>query len=65
MLGLNERQRTVLTQAFPAVAHLALGALVFGQFVRDQPFSILLGLAGIVVWIGFVSFALALAGGKQ
>ena len=39
MVKLTDAQRAVLVQAFPAIAHLGLGALVFGQFLRDQPFS--------------------------
>jgi hypothetical protein len=39
MLRLKKGQRAVLVQAFPAVANLAVGALVFGQLLRQQPFS--------------------------
>ena len=65
MIRLTDAQRAVLVQALPAVAHLGLGALVFGQFLREQPFSIRLALAGIAVWMGFVSVAVVLAGRKQ
>ena len=49
----------------PAVANLGLGALVFGQFLRQQPFSFWLASAGIGIWLGFVSFAVVLAGEKR
>ncbi|MGH9253615.1 MAG: hypothetical protein ACRD3C_03505 [Vicinamibacterales bacterium] len=65
MLRLTDAQRAVLVQAFPAVAHLAVGALVFGQFLREQPFSFLRMLAGIGIWVSFVSFAVVLARGRQ
>lgn len=65
MVKLTNAQRAVLTQAFPAVGHLGLGALVFGQFLRDQPFSLRLALAGIGIWLGFVTFAVVLAGENQ
>lgn len=65
MLKLTEGQRAVLVQAFPAVAHLGVGALVFGQFLRQQPFSVGLALGGVAVWVVFVSIAVALAAGKR
>ena len=61
MLRLTEAQRAVLIQAFPAVAHLAVGALVFGQFLREQPFSSVRALVGIEICVGLVSFAVVLA----
>ncbi len=65
MLRLTDAQRAVLTQALPAVAHVAVGALVFGQFLREQPYSLPLALIGIGIWFWFVGVAVALAGGKQ
>jgi hypothetical protein len=65
MIKLAEGQRAVLVQAFPAVGHLGIGALVFGQFLRQQPFSIVLALAGVGIWIWFVSLAVVLSGGKR
>ena len=65
MLRLTDAQRTVLIQAFPAVAHVAVGTLVFGQFVRQQPLSIALTLAGIGIWVTCVAVAVVLAGGKR
>ena len=65
MIKLTDAQRTVLTQALPAVAHLALGALVFGQFLREQPYSLWLAVAGVALWLWFIGMAVAEAGGKQ
>lgn len=65
MLRLAEAQRAVLVQAIPAVANLAIGAMVFGQFLRQQPFSIGLALAGVGFWFMFVSIAVVFAGGKR
>jgi len=64
MLKLTDGQRAVLVQSFPAVGHLAVGGLVFGQFLRDQSYSLLLAAAGIAIWIVFVTWAVVLAGGK-
>ena len=65
MLKLADGQRAVLVQAFPAVGNLGIGAMVFGQFLRQQSFSMLLALTGIGIWIGFVGFAIVLSGGKR
>lgn len=62
MLKLTEGQRAVLVQAFPAVGHLAVGGLVFGQALRDRPFSAWLALIGIGIWIVGVTVAIWLAG---
>jgi hypothetical protein len=61
MVKFSDAQRAVLIQAFPAVAHVAAGGLVFGQFLRGEPFSTGMALAGVGVWIGFVSVAVMLA----
>lgn len=65
MLRLTDAQRAVLVQAIPAVAHLAVGTLVFGQFLRQQPFSFLLALAGIALWFIFIGIAVVYAARKQ
>ena len=64
MLRLSDPQRAVLVQAIPAVANLALGTMVFGQFVRQQTFSTSLALAGVVFWFGFIGVAVMLARSK-
>jgi hypothetical protein len=64
MVKLAEGQRAVLVQAFPAVGNLGIGALVFGQFLRQQPFSTMRALTGIGIWLGFIGFAVVLAGAK-
>ena len=65
MLRLTDAQRAVLVQAFPAFGHLAAGTLVFGQFIRQQPFSVVLALSSMAIWIVFVCTTLFIAGGKQ
>lgn len=64
MVKFTDAQRAVLVQAFPAVAHLGLGAMVFGQFLREQSFSFRMALAGIGMWLWFVSMAVVVAGAK-
>ena len=65
MLDFSERQRGVLIQAVPAVANLGVGTLVFGQFLRQEPFSLRLALAGIALWFVIIGAAVALAGERR
>jgi len=65
MVEFTDPQRAVLVQALPAVAHLGVGALVFGQFLRDQPFSFWLAFVGIGIWLWFVGVAVVIAGGRR
>lgn len=44
-------------------ANIAIGGLVFGQFVSGQPFSI--GLAGVGFWLWLIGLASALAISKE
>ncbi len=62
MLRLKSQQRTVLLEKLPDVANLGIGALLFGQFVSNQPFSPWLGLSGFAIWIGFMAVTLLIAG---
>ena len=61
MLRLNARQRTVLLEKVPDVANLAIGALLFGQFVGGQPFSPWSALTGFVIWIVLMAMTLSIA----
>ena len=65
MLELQDEQRKVLVQAFPAVGHLAVGGLVCGQFLRDASYSLFLATTGIVIWVVCVTVAVMIAGGKS
>ena len=51
MLRLKARQLSVLVEKVPDVANLGVGALVFGQFVGGQRFSVRIAVAGLVIWI--------------
>jgi len=61
MLRLRPRQRTVLLEKLPDVANLGVGALLFGQFVSNQPFSLRLALSGGVIWMAFMAITLSIA----
>lgn len=60
MVGLTKEQRRMLIDKVPDAANLALGALVFGQFLGDRPFSRVLASAGVGVWLALVGYALLL-----
>lgn len=60
MLRLSQEQRRTLVDKLPDAANLALGALVFGQFLEDRPFSQQLATAGIGIWLVLLACALLL-----
>ncbi len=61
MLHLNERQRAVLIEALPDTANVTAGGLLFGQFVSDRPFSVLLALVGLASWAALLVLSLFLS----
>jgi hypothetical protein len=65
MLGLNPEQRAVIVDKWPDLANLAMGGLVFGQFLSDEPFSLRVALGGVAVWIAMMMVVLKLAGGPR
>jgi hypothetical protein len=65
MIRLSDTHRAVLVQTVPAVANLAVGAVVFGQFLRPQPFSITLASSGIAVWFALIGITFVLAEGRR
>jgi hypothetical protein len=62
MLRLKPRQRAALGETLRDLANLGAAALVFGQFIGQQPLSWVLMLAGAGIWVGFVSVALVMEG---
>jgi len=58
MLRLTERRRTVLADKLPDAANVALGALGFGQFLGEGPYSIVIPATGILLWIVLMVAAL-------
>lgn len=61
MLVLNDAQRALLADKVPDAANLAAGAMVFGQFLGDRPFSLTVALWGIGVWIALIAWGVVLA----
>jgi hypothetical protein len=60
MVELTSEQRKMLIDKLPDAANLALGALVFGQFLGDRPFSPGVALLGTVAWVLLLGSAFVL-----
>lgn len=65
MLELSLNQRRLLAETLRDIANFAAAALIFGQLVGEQPFSIWLMLLGMAVWVCLVVLAVTLAGRKK
>lgn len=50
MLRFSKEQRVLLVEKLPDLAQVAVGALVFGQFLGERPFLYTVAAAGYVVW---------------
>ena len=64
MLRLTKQRRAILAEKFGDLANLAVGALVFGQAVGQDTFS-LGAAAGVAVWAVFTGLTYALVGGGR
>lgn len=62
MLRLRPRQRAVFGEKLLDLANFAATALVFSQFVGQQPLSWAVISAGAAAWIVLASLALGLMG---
>ena len=65
MLELGPRQRELLAETSRDVANIAAGAMVFGQFLGERPFSSSIALGGVALWACLVTFAIRLLGKTQ
>jgi hypothetical protein len=64
MLALTHEQRVLLAETVRDIANVAAGAMVFGHFVGDRTFSWWTAVGGIILWMVFVSWAMALRRGR-
>ncbi len=62
MLRLKSRQGVALSATLREFANLAAAALVLGQAIGERTVSWPPVLAGALIWLGFVWFALTLEG---
>jgi hypothetical protein len=65
MVRLTERRRAILAEKFGDLANYAVAALVFGQAVGQESFSVGVALAGFLIWLGFMAASYVVAGGSQ
>jgi hypothetical protein len=65
MLLFSRAQRAVLVEKVPDVANLAIGALSFGQFLGERPFSFGLAIFGVGMWVILIALTLVLASEKE
>lgn len=61
MLLLNQAQRAMLVDKVPDLANLAVGALFFGQFLGDRPFSFTVALCGVGMWGMLIAWTIVIA----
>jgi hypothetical protein len=60
MLRLRAGGRALVADKLSDAANLAVGAMVFGQFLSDRPLSLGLMVLGAGIWLGFVWCAVVL-----
>ena len=65
MLRLSERRRELLGEKFADAANVALGALVFGQFLSDEAYSAVLFSLGIALWLILITLAVLMTGERD
>jgi hypothetical protein len=61
MLVLQPPQRKLLAETVRDIANITAGAMVFGQFLNDRTFSPAVAVAGMLLWLGLVGWAILLA----
>lgn len=65
MVRLTQAQRALLAETLRDIANIAAGAMVFGQFIGSQTFSLSIAAFGMGVWVALVAFAMVLTGDAQ
>jgi hypothetical protein len=62
MLRLSSGQRGFLAGTLGELANLVVGAMVLGQFVGSEPWSIGLSIVGGALWLSLLAMAIGLKG---
>jgi hypothetical protein len=65
MLRLKPVQRRVLVTHLPELANVAAGSLLFGQFLIERPYSVILAAIGVAVWAILIAWVFVLAAGER
>jgi|GEM_PF-6087311 hypothetical protein len=61
MLGLRRAQRALLVDKLAELAELAAAAMVFGQFVGNQRYSLTVAVFGVFAWCVLLGWALIIS----
>jgi hypothetical protein len=51
MLDFDQKQQDLLADKLFDAGNVAAGGIVFGQFVANRPFSIVLAVIGLAIWV--------------
>ncbi len=65
MLELDPQQRTLFAETVRDIANVGGGAMIFGSFLSDRPFSLATAIVGFTIWAAVVTFAISLVGRKR
>ena len=60
LLVLGREQRVLLAETVRDIANIAAGAMVFGQFLAIETFSLWIAVGGMAVWVALVGWAIGL-----
>jgi hypothetical protein len=61
MLPLNKAQRVLLADTLREIGNLGAAAMVFGQFISGNPFSMIVAVVGTGIWVVFIGCAVRIA----
>ncbi len=62
VLDLSSRQRALVADKLFDAGNVAVGGMLFGQFLADRPFSVLLAVTGLAIWLTFFIVSVLLEG---
>jgi hypothetical protein len=65
MLRLNKTQLGILIDKVPALANVAAGAMIFGQFLSQRTFSLFVAIGGVLLWFFLTGCAMVISRGKH
>jgi hypothetical protein len=61
MVGLKPAHRRVLVAHLPELANIAIGSFLFGQFLSNRPYSVVLAIVGIAAWFALIGLTFLVA----
>jgi hypothetical protein len=65
MVRWTRGRRELLAEKFADLANFAVAGLIFAQAVGQESFSVVVGLAGIAIWLGLLGSAFAFKGDSR